>query len=153
MNSMNPLQFIWNIWTLCWGTWFNEDYWWWVDGWTGWSCESFPTLVIVCFYYFFPYRHMEMSVSISILNGCANKQAKACFQKACNELKKLLPTCWCPWPRPRTHSALQSPASCSHRTACHSNDASGSNLVWSLWLSQRILSSFVQNTCNKTILY
>ena len=40
-----------NIWTLCWGTWFNENYWWWVNGWTGWSCGSFPTLVILWFYY------------------------------------------------------------------------------------------------------
>ena len=39
-----------NIWTLCWGTWFSENHWWWVDGWTGWSCGSFPTLVILWFY-------------------------------------------------------------------------------------------------------
>ena len=32
------------------GTWFNENYWWWVDGWTGWSCGSFPTLVILWFH-------------------------------------------------------------------------------------------------------
>jgi len=38
-----------NVWTLCWGTWFNENYWWWVDGWTGWSRGSFPTLVILWF--------------------------------------------------------------------------------------------------------
>jgi len=38
-----------NIWTLCWGTWFNENYWWWMDGWTGFSCGSFPTLVILWF--------------------------------------------------------------------------------------------------------
>ena len=38
-----------NVWTLCWGTWFSENHWWWVDGWTGWSCGSFPTLVIVWF--------------------------------------------------------------------------------------------------------
>jgi len=24
-------------------------YWWWVSGWTGWSCVSFPTLVILWF--------------------------------------------------------------------------------------------------------
>jgi len=39
-----------NVWTWCWGTWFRENYWWWVDGWTGWSCGSFPTLVILWFY-------------------------------------------------------------------------------------------------------
>ena len=39
-----------NVWTLCWGTWFSENHWWWVDGWTGWSCGSFPTLVILWFY-------------------------------------------------------------------------------------------------------
>ena len=30
-------------------TWFSEIYWWWVDGWTEWSCGSFPTLVILWF--------------------------------------------------------------------------------------------------------
>ena len=39
-----------NVWMLCCGTWFNENYWWWVDGWTGWFCGSFPTLVILWFY-------------------------------------------------------------------------------------------------------
>ena len=39
-----------NVWTLCWGTWFSENYWWWVNGCTGWSCGSFPTLVILWFY-------------------------------------------------------------------------------------------------------
>lgn len=39
-----------NIWTLCWGTRFNENYWWWLDGWTGWSCGSFPILVILWFF-------------------------------------------------------------------------------------------------------
>ena len=39
-----------NVWMLCWGTWFSENYWWWVDGWTGWSCGSLPTLVILWFY-------------------------------------------------------------------------------------------------------
>jgi len=38
------------VWTLCWGTWFVENHWWWVNGWTGWSCGSFPTLVILWFY-------------------------------------------------------------------------------------------------------
>jgi len=38
-----------NIWTLCWRTWFSENHWWWVNGWTGWSCGSFPTLVIQWF--------------------------------------------------------------------------------------------------------
>jgi len=43
-----------NIWMLCWGTWFNDNYWWWLDGSTGWSFGSFPTLVILWFYdYFF----------------------------------------------------------------------------------------------------
>jgi len=36
-----------NVWTFCWGIWFSEKYWWWVDGWTGSSCGSFPTLVIL----------------------------------------------------------------------------------------------------------
>jgi len=38
-----------SVWMLCWGTWFSENHWWWVDGWTGWSCGSFPTLVILWF--------------------------------------------------------------------------------------------------------
>jgi len=39
-----------SIWMLCWGTWFSENHWWWANGWTGWSCGSFPTLVILWFY-------------------------------------------------------------------------------------------------------
>ena len=37
------------VWTLCWGTWFSENHWWWANGWTGWSCGSFPTLAILWF--------------------------------------------------------------------------------------------------------
>jgi len=37
-----------NIWMLWWGTRFSEHHWWWVDGWTGWSCGFFPTLAILC---------------------------------------------------------------------------------------------------------
>ena len=33
-----------DIWTLCWGTWFNEN------RWTGWFCGSFPTIAILWFY-------------------------------------------------------------------------------------------------------
>ena len=43
-------RYFWNVWVLCWGTWFNENHWWWVNGWTGWSCGSFPTLAILWFY-------------------------------------------------------------------------------------------------------
>ena len=39
-----------SVWMLCWGTWFSENHWWRVDGWTGWSCGSFPTLAIPWFY-------------------------------------------------------------------------------------------------------
>jgi len=39
-----------NFWTWCWGTWFSENHWWWVNGFTVWSCGSFPTLVILWFY-------------------------------------------------------------------------------------------------------
>ena len=39
-----------SVWMLCWGTWFSKNHWWWVDGWTGWSCGSFPTLAILWFY-------------------------------------------------------------------------------------------------------
>ena len=35
---------------LCWGTWFSENHWWRANGWTGWSCGSFPTLAILWFY-------------------------------------------------------------------------------------------------------
>jgi len=45
-----PSSLVLNIWMLCWGTWFNENHWWWVNGWTGWSCGSFPTLTILQFY-------------------------------------------------------------------------------------------------------
>jgi len=39
-----------NVWMLCWETWFSKNPWWQVDGWTGWSCGSFPTLAILWFY-------------------------------------------------------------------------------------------------------
>jgi len=39
-----------SVWMLCWGTWFSENHWWWVNGWTGWSCWFFPTFVILWFY-------------------------------------------------------------------------------------------------------
>jgi len=36
-----------SVWMLCWGTWFSERHWLWANGWTGWSCGSFPTLAIL----------------------------------------------------------------------------------------------------------
>ena len=39
-----------SVWMLCWGIWFSENHWWKANGWTGWSCESFPALVILWFY-------------------------------------------------------------------------------------------------------
>jgi len=39
-----------NVWMLCRGTWFSKNHWWWANGWTGWSCGSFPTLAILWFY-------------------------------------------------------------------------------------------------------
>jgi len=36
-----------SVWMLCWGTWFSENHWWRANGWTGWSCGSFPTLAIL----------------------------------------------------------------------------------------------------------
>jgi len=38
-----------SVWMLCWGTWFSRNHWWRVNGWTGWSCGSFPTLAILWF--------------------------------------------------------------------------------------------------------
>jgi len=54
-----------NVWTLCWGMWFSENYWWWVDGWTGWSCGSFPTLMILWFYDSSPILPAGVSFSAS----------------------------------------------------------------------------------------
>ena len=39
-----------SVWMLCWETWFSENHWWRANGWTGWSCGSFPTLAILWFY-------------------------------------------------------------------------------------------------------
>jgi len=39
-----------SVWMLCWGTWFSGNHWWRANGWTGWSCGSFPTLAILWFY-------------------------------------------------------------------------------------------------------
>ena len=33
-----------------WRTWFSENHWWRTNGWTGWSCGSFPALAILWFY-------------------------------------------------------------------------------------------------------
>lgn len=71
------------------------------------------------------------------------------FRKPSHEHQVFLLTCWYPWPRPRRRSARQSPASCSRRTACHWDAASGSNRAGSLLLSRCILSGFVPSTCNK----
>jgi len=49
-----------SVWMLCWGTWFSGTHWWWVDGWTGWSCGSFPTLAILWFYD--SYRYQKATV-------------------------------------------------------------------------------------------
>ena len=42
-----------SVWMLCWGTWFSGNHWWRANGWTGWSCGSFPTLAILWFYDYF----------------------------------------------------------------------------------------------------
>jgi len=39
-----------SVWMLRWGTWFSDNHWWRANGWTGWSCGSFPTLAILWFY-------------------------------------------------------------------------------------------------------
>jgi len=39
-----------SVWMLCWGIWFSENHWWRENGWTVWSCGSFPTLAILWFY-------------------------------------------------------------------------------------------------------
>ena len=39
-----------SVWMLCWGTLFSGNHWWRANGWTGWSCGSFPTLAILRFY-------------------------------------------------------------------------------------------------------
>jgi len=36
-----------SIWMLCWGTWLSGNHWWRANGWTGWSCGSFPTLAVL----------------------------------------------------------------------------------------------------------
>ena len=36
-----------SVWMLCWGMWFSGNHWWRANGWTGWSCGSFPTLAIL----------------------------------------------------------------------------------------------------------
>ena len=44
------------FWMLCWGTWFSENHWWRENGWTGWSCGSFPTLAMNLWFYDFWYN-------------------------------------------------------------------------------------------------
>ena len=62
-----PWRCLRNVWTLCWGIWFSEKCWWWVDGWTGWSCGSFPTLVILWFYDFSYLERHTVSQSTSTI--------------------------------------------------------------------------------------
>jgi len=54
-----------SIWMLCWETWFSENHWWRANGWTGWSCGSFPTLAILWFYdhWIFPTHRMRNSLN------------------------------------------------------------------------------------------
>ena len=33
-----------NVWMLCWETWFSENHWWWVNGWTWMILEVFSSL-------------------------------------------------------------------------------------------------------------
>jgi len=49
--SHRPWWCLKSVWMLCWGTWFSGNHWWRANGWTGWSCGSFPTLAILWFYY------------------------------------------------------------------------------------------------------
>ena len=53
-----------NVWMLCWGTWFSENHWWWVNGRTGWSCGSFPTFVIL-----WSYDSMKEWMTLGLLKG------------------------------------------------------------------------------------
>jgi len=57
-----------SVWMLCWGTWFRENHWWWVNGWTGWSCWSFPTLAILWFMVMISHTAVFTNILSNILN-------------------------------------------------------------------------------------
>ena len=76
-----------NVWMLCWGTWFSEKYWWWVDGRTGWSCGSFPTFVILWFY---------VNGTILLCEYCLSESSYMSIDRRATA-KVMPPMLWC-WP-------------------------------------------------------
>jgi len=81
-----------NVWPLCWGTRFSENCCWWVDGWTGQSCGSFPTLVILWFY--------EIQAGFSPLTSYSiyrrvHQNTKNQLQKRNKAFSSSAPSPWC----------------------------------------------------------
>jgi len=72
-----------SVWMLCWGTWFSEKHWWRANGWTGWSCGSFPTLAILWFY-----EMQFVSGMLLSLPGAEAKQAH--YLTVCHPRKCLM---------------------------------------------------------------
>jgi len=70
-----------SVWMLCWGTWFSENHCWRANGWTGWSCGSFPTLAILWFY---DSKQEEFLNNLGIFGNFYSscRLVKICFQKA-----------------------------------------------------------------------
>jgi len=78
-----------SVWMLCWGTWFSGNHWWRVNGWTGWSCGSFPTLAILWFY---------DSMTRSVAANCSCSHALALLTaEALMKAVFLSPKLFSPW--------------------------------------------------------
>jgi len=80
-----------------WGTWFSENHWWWVNGWTGWSCGPPPTFAILWFYEFVKkapmgYRRYTKAIAIALKlqGGLQCKRKPVC----CRLTQTFLSICW-----------------------------------------------------------
>jgi len=78
-------------------SWFNENDWWWVDDWTGWSCGSFPTLVILCFYDLIKCREATLQTAQAGAQLASVPQAqfgeKLCRRDSTHKHKSLYRSC------------------------------------------------------------
>lgn len=73
---------------LCWGTWFSENHWGWVNVWAGWSSRSFPTLVIL----WFPLELLKSKLAAPCVTSfLCNKSSPSAFQ----ELLQSCPSSLC----------------------------------------------------------
>ena len=69
-----------SVWMLCWGTWLSENHWWRANGWTGWSCGSFPTLAIL-WVYDLSGPHLSKNIQTTTKHKTKQNEAPADFSE------------------------------------------------------------------------